>query len=202
MLKECLVSEMAGLQPLPQQMGQNNPPPLVPHRYQKHEHEGSTYIRKKNELKLMCNFTFSVNAHSVLPDANGNQLFILACGNQDGRIFKVPITYADLDNLSKIVAKIERFKTGFDALLHLDVAKAGSLHSIVRSEIDDYNSKNVEDQKEVIVIDSLGFKKMEGVDIYVIGPNQVISVDSNPDIDERLRHLETIWMGPDSEDLR
>ena len=188
--------------PPPQQIGQNDPPALVPHRFEKHEHEGSTYIRKKNDLRLMCNFTFKVNAHSVLPDSKGNQLFILACGNQDGRIFKVPITYSDLDTLSKIVTKIERFKTGFDALLHLDVAKAGSLHSIVRSEIDDYKSNNVEDQKEVIVIDSLGFKRLEGAEIYVVGPNQVISVESNPEIDERLRKLETIWMGPDTDDLR
>ena len=112
-------------QPLqqPQQQlaaAQNVPPP---HRSGKHEQDGWTYIRKKNSLLLMCNFTFAVNAHSVLPDCQGNQIYILSCGNQDGKVFRVPILYSDLDTLKKISSKINYFKTGFDALLHLDVAE-------------------------------------------------------------------------------
>ena len=194
---------MADQNPPPQQGGNNVPAPLVPRRYPKHEHDGSTFIQKKNDLRLMCNFTFKVNSHSLLLDRNGNQVFVLSCGSQDGRIFKVPITYADLDTLSKVCAKIERFKTGFDAVLHFEVAKAGCLHSIVRSEIEEYKSNNIENQNEVIVLDSIGFKKIEGIsNIYVVGPKQVITVEANPAAEERIRGLETLWMGPDLEDLR
>ena len=188
--------------PQPVPPAQNIPAPLLPRRYTKHEHQGSTYIQKKNDLYLMCNFTFTVNAHSVLLDKLGNQVFVLSCGNQDDRIFRVPVTYSDLDTLSKTAAKIEKFKSGFDALLHLDVAKTGCLHHIIRSEIEEYQSKNVQNQKEILILDEIGFRKMEERDIYVVGPNQVISVDSDPVLDERLSRLEKLWMGPASEDYR
>ena len=62
---------------------------IAPNRITKTEIDSSTYIKTKTGLRLMCNFTFRINTHSLIPDREGNKIYVLFCGTQDGRIFKV-----------------------------------------------------------------------------------------------------------------
>ena len=55
----------------------------------------------------------------------------------------------------------------------------------------------------MIVCDELGFKFIDGLGpVYIVGPKQIISIDQNADVEEKLRHTEIIWMGSDGSDYR
>ena len=180
------------------------PPEPIPGPPAKIEIDSATYVKGKKGLRLMTNFVFSVKAHSILNDKEGNRIYLLYCGTQEGRVFKVPITVDETDTLQKITSKISRFKTGFDAVIHAEEAKFARLHSMVRAEIDEYKSKDARDKVEVIVCGEFGRKNVEGIgEVYILGPSQIISVSGDTETERKLALKEIFWMGdPNVEDLR
>ena len=90
----------------------------------------------------------------------GNDVYVLSCGIDD-TVFRVPITVPDTDTHTLIYNKIVKYKGGFNAVLHFDVAKAGELHKIIRTEIEEYKCSNVENQKEVLVLEETGFRSIK-----------------------------------------
>ena len=152
-----------------------SPDVLAPMAMFKTEIDSSTYIRSKQGLRMLANFTFEIRAHSLIPDRDGNVIYVLYCGTQEGKVFKVPVTYKDTDNLEKICSKVNQFKSGYNACLSKEESKMARLHTMVRAQIDEYKSKNQVDQKEVIVADEVGFKNISGLgDVYIVGPKQVM----------------------------
>ena len=63
-----------------------------------------------------------------------------------------------------------KFKVWFDASLSQEESKIALLHSLIRSEIEEYNSKTEGERSEVIVCDELGYRNIEGFgDIFIVG---------------------------------
>ena len=77
-------------QKLSREFSDPDPTPSFP---SKKEIDSSTYVKVKNDLKLLANFMFNVTSHSVLLDREGNKIFVLHCGTKGGKVFKVPLTY-------------------------------------------------------------------------------------------------------------
>ena len=141
--------------------GDKNPPQVVQEHLEKLEIDNCTFIVHKKVQRLLCNFTFCVNAHSLILDNDGEQIYILACGTQDGNVFHVPISSPDTDSVEKISFKINRFKAGNNAVMHKKVAIAGNLPSMIRMEIDRYKANNIENQRELLVLGETGVKFIE-----------------------------------------
>ena len=154
------------------------------------EIDSSTYVTIKTNMRQLANFTFKVQSHSPIKDKDGNMIFVLHCGNKQGQRFKIPITYSDTDNLQDIYNIIKKYKKGQNATLSLEEAKIARIHTMIRADIDEYLSLDSAHQKEMLVLDSLGFKTVEGLGvIYVVGPNQVLLVENDPNKEEILRKM-------------
>ena len=69
------------------------------------ELDSSTYIRTKGGPQKMANFIFSVQAHSLVNDQDGNKIYILTCCTKTAR-FKIPLILSDTDSYAKITSKI------------------------------------------------------------------------------------------------
>ena len=93
---------------------------------------------------------------------------------------------------------------GFDAALSQEESKAARLHSLIRNELEDYNLKSETEQNEVLVCEELGYRKIEGFgEVFIVGPNQIISTEGKTEIEDKLSKLEIIWTGSeDVEDTR
>jgi hypothetical protein len=138
-----------------------------------------TVVFSKGKWKNLANFKIhTINKHGYLPGKI--PVFLLECtyANVDKELkkFTIPIEESDLDSIDRLYAKFCAYKDLIGGCINKSLLTYSEFHNFLNDMIDDYRSKDVQYQTEVLVIQKKGFMESNSLlkgRLYVIGNTKI-----------------------------